>query len=351
MTRKADREAIPGYEFSRDFFQRTTGKARLSALESIGAGALAGSATVLLTNPIWVVNTRMTARAKAETEDGLPTSQADISQKKKSLSTVGTFMKIIREEGFMRLFAGVLPALVLVINPILQYTVFEQLKQALEKRRKVTAWDSFLLGALGKLAATSITYPYLTVKSRAHVASAEGSKEGMTATLKRIAREEGIGGLYGGIGPKVTQSVITAAFLFAFKDVLYDLTVKARQTVAKKAASSVLYGGGSEARIAALADRWNTMEDLPDLKIPLGRDEGRGCKPVLVQHIGHNSDLPIFNRKNNRGLQCRSVLVVGQHDQLGRDAQDMWVDAQIIPSGSPKRRLERKVLKTLGTLV
>lgn len=38
-----------------------------------------------------------------------------------------------------------------------------------------------------------------------------------------------------GIGPKVTQSVITAAFLFAFKDVLYDMTVKARQKIAKKA--------------------------------------------------------------------------------------------------------------------
>lgn len=153
---------------------------------------------MLLTNPIWVVNTRMTARAKAETDDGLPSSQADLKAKPKALSTVGTFMKIIREEGFMRLFAGVLPALVLVINPILQYTVFEQMKQALEKRRKVTARDSFVLGALGKLAATSITYPYLTVKARAHVASNEGSKEGMTATLKRIAREEGIGGLYGG---------------------------------------------------------------------------------------------------------------------------------------------------------
>ena len=31
-----------------------------------------------------------------------------------------------------------------------------------------------------------------------------------------------------GIGPKVSQSVLTAAFLFAFKDVLYDMTVKAR---------------------------------------------------------------------------------------------------------------------------
>lgn len=32
-----------------------------------------------------------------------------------------------------------------------------------------------------------------------------------------------------GIGPKVTQSAITAAFLFAFKDVIYGMTVAARR--------------------------------------------------------------------------------------------------------------------------
>lgn len=55
------------------------------------------------------------------------------------------------------------------------------------------------MGALGKLAATSITYPYITVKSRAHVASKEGPQMGMTATLKKIYKEEGVGGLYGGM--------------------------------------------------------------------------------------------------------------------------------------------------------
>lgn len=225
------------YEFSRAFFQRTTNKTRLSTVESMAAGALAGSATVLLTNPIWVVNTRMTARNNESNDPTLPTSEGDAqaTKRQRSPSTISTFLKIVREDGFTRLFAGVLPALVLVINPILQYTIFEQLKQVLEKRRKVTATDSFLLGALGKLAATSITYPYITVKSRAHVASGEGSKEGMTASLRRIVKEEGVSGLYGGIGPKVTQSVLTAAFLFAFKDVLYDMTVKARRQVAKKA--------------------------------------------------------------------------------------------------------------------
>ncbi|KAI6816126.1 peroxisomal membrane protein PMP47A [Hortaea werneckii] len=225
------------YEFSRAFFQRTTNKTRLNTIESMAAGALAGSATVMITNPIWVVNTRMTARKEESDDPALPSAEGNTAatEKKRAPNTISTFLKIVREEGFLRLFAGVLPALVLVINPILQYTIFEQLKQLLEKRRKVGATDSFLLGAIGKLAATSITYPYITVKSRAHVASGEGSKEGMTASLKRIVREEGVSGLYGGIGPKVTQSVLTAAFLFAFKDVLYDMTVKARKNLTKKA--------------------------------------------------------------------------------------------------------------------
>jgi adenine nucleotide transporter 17 len=184
------------YEFSKAFFIRTTKKPYLSTLENMAAGALAGSATVFLTNPIWVVNTRMTARQAESHESGLPTKEGEQPKKEAAPSTIGTLMKIINEDGFMRLFAGVLPALVLVLNPILQYTVFERLKQMLEKRRKVGAVDSFLLGALGKLVATSITYPYITVKSRAHVAT--GKREGMVASLRRIVKEEGVGGLYGG---------------------------------------------------------------------------------------------------------------------------------------------------------
>ena len=157
------------------------------------AGALAGSATVLLTNPIWVVNTRMTARASQSEENLLPGSSPA-----KKPSTLATVVKLLREEGAAALFAGVLPALVLVINPILQYTIFEQLKNALEKRRRVLPRDIFLLGALGKLAATSITYPYITVKSRMHVATNDSPKDNIIESLRRIVREEGWKGLYKG---------------------------------------------------------------------------------------------------------------------------------------------------------
>ncbi|KAL8995047.1 MAG: hypothetical protein Q9169_005146 [Polycauliona sp. 2 TL-2023] len=227
------------YEWTRAFFERAAIRSsraskKLTTIESMIAGAIAGSATVLITNPIWVVNTRMTARQSESSDDTLPvpTGSKTSRPNNKKPSTIATLLSLFRTEGPQALFAGVLPALVLVINPILQYTIFEQLKNVLEKRRRVTATDVFLLGALGKLLATSITYPYITIKSRMHVK--EGTKEGMGSALKRAVREEGWGGLYKGIGPKVTQSVITAAFLFSFKDALYDASVQLRRKVPAK---------------------------------------------------------------------------------------------------------------------
>lgn len=232
-----------GYEFSRDFFAKraasTPGRSvKLTTLESMLAGALAGSATVLCTNPIWVVNTRMTARKQEANADEEKGGVSGSPNPAKRPSTLGTLFKMLKEEGPGSLFAGVLPALVLVSNPILQYTIFEQLKNFVERRNKrsIGPYDSFYLGALGKLAATTITYPYLTVKSRAHVRAKTEAKEDMFTSFNRILREEGWSGLYGGYGPKITQSVITTAFLFAFKDVLYDAMVKARTTLAAKKA-------------------------------------------------------------------------------------------------------------------
>ncbi len=72
-----------------------------------------------------------------------------------------------------------------------------------------------------------------------HVATAtkEGvPQDGMMRSFQRVIMEEGWGGLYKGIGPKVTQSVITAAFLFAFKDALYEASVRARRKIPAKLA-------------------------------------------------------------------------------------------------------------------
>lgn len=211
------------YEGTKTFYElskRKAGKSlNLTTGESMLAGLIAGSATAILTNPIWVVNTRMMVK------DGVKDSGTG---KPKSLGTLETVQKIIREDGFKPFFSGILPALVLVINPILHYTIFEQLKNAIEKRRKLRPLDFFLMGALGKIIATSITYPYITLKSRLQLRQKESAGKNdssLIGGLLQIIKNEGIGGLYGGIVPKVTQSALSSAFLFLFKEQLFAVAL------------------------------------------------------------------------------------------------------------------------------
>jgi adenine nucleotide transporter 17 len=101
---------------------------------------------------------------------------------------------ILRKDGPSGLWRGIGPALILVINPIIQasttiltaycqahiqYTTFERLVSVLLSyrlarqgttstgktimgRSALTDWDMFILGAASKLVATGITYPYVS---------------------------------------------------------------------------------------------------------------------------------------------------------------------------------------------
>ena len=133
-------------------------------------------------------------------------------------------MSLIREEGFAALWTGVAPALVLVINPVIQYTIFEQIKNYIQRRRKLTPFDAFLIGALGKLIATGSTYPYITLKARMQLRQSGTEQYTFLSGFTKILKDEGVAGLYKGIGPKILQSVLTAALLFGFKEQLYVYT-------------------------------------------------------------------------------------------------------------------------------
>jgi len=192
------------YEWTRAFFENAAAKAgratkKLTTVESMIAGAIAGSATVIITNPIWVINTRMTTRGQVKPADEESGASAEEKAPAKPRGTIATLLALLKEEGPKALFAGVVPALVLVINPILQYTLFEQMKNSLEKKRRITPTMAFFLGAISKLFSTTITYPYITVKSQMHVAGASGNKEGMVQTIRRLMKEEGYAGLYKGM--------------------------------------------------------------------------------------------------------------------------------------------------------
>ena len=166
------------YEGSRNFILKArTGSKGLSTLESMLAGLIAGSATTVISNPIWVVQTTQAVYSMDQDKAAAAGTAQPETPPAARPGILQTIQHILRKDGLLAFWRGLGPALVLVINPIIQYTVFEQLKNFLITGRTaklraggakhavavLTDWDYFLLGALSKLVATSSTYPYMCV--------------------------------------------------------------------------------------------------------------------------------------------------------------------------------------------
>ncbi|TYJ52460.1 hypothetical protein B9479_006935 [Cryptococcus floricola] len=220
----------------------TSSTSALTTTEGILAGLIAGSITTLTTNPIWTVQTAQATHATtARNASGAIETDVEGNAKKVKPSAITVVKEILEKDGLKGFWRGIGPALILVLNPVIQYTTFERLvslllgfrlakqgatptgKTALG-RSSLSDWDLFFLGALSKLVATSGTYPYIVVKSRLQAATHK-YKSSIKAVL-HILEAEGVNGLYAGLGLKLLQSVLTAAFMFVAQRRIYEFVKK-----------------------------------------------------------------------------------------------------------------------------
>jgi len=70
---------------------------------------------------------------------------------------------------YKKRYQGVLPSLVLVSNPAIQYTIYEMLMKVRKRQivdQTVQSVDVFWISALSKIVATFATYPLFVIKSR-----------------------------------------------------------------------------------------------------------------------------------------------------------------------------------------
>jgi len=120
---------------------------RSGMIRDAAASVEAGSIMVLITNPIWLIKTRLQ----------LPNSPY--------LGFLDAFTRIIQEEGIRALYRGVVPALLLTSHGVIQLTIYEELKRFREPSGS-TAGLALVYGSIAKLSAALITYPYQVVKTR-----------------------------------------------------------------------------------------------------------------------------------------------------------------------------------------
>jgi len=82
---------------------------KLSTVELFMATSLAGILSTILTNPLWFINTR-------------------VSLSKGDKGVLSIVRDIYVSEGLGAFFKGVIPNIILVVNPIINFMVYESLK-------------------------------------------------------------------------------------------------------------------------------------------------------------------------------------------------------------------------------
>ncbi|KAL0118412.1 hypothetical protein PUN28_009223 [Cardiocondyla obscurior] len=173
--------------------------------------SVAGIINVITTTPLWVVNTRLKMRGVGLTSE----------RNNNEYNTLcDGLIHIWKYEGLKKLWAGTMPSLMLVANPAIQFMTYESIKRRVVASfggAQPPAWAFFVIGAIAKTVATSITYPLQLVQTKLRHGDKYPNLPPDVGTLQilfYILKKQGISGLYKGMEAKLLQTVLTTALMF-----------------------------------------------------------------------------------------------------------------------------------------
>jgi len=176
---------------------------RKSVSASMFHGIVAGICVQLVMVPAEMVNTQM------------------IVDRKREKNLFGSVKQIWKRAGFLGFYKGILPALLLTLNPGITNLVKNLI---LPEPEKAAGSKNFWTGAVSKAIASISTYPIVVAKVQLFTKEEENG-ENVTSfgVLGRIIKERGILGIYRGTEIQVGTAVLKEAILNATKNPIANL--------------------------------------------------------------------------------------------------------------------------------
>ncbi|KAK3241451.1 hypothetical protein CYMTET_48801 [Cymbomonas tetramitiformis] len=179
-----------------------------SPLVHLGSAIGAGAATVVTTNPLWVVKTRLQVQCAAKGL-GLTVRRAPYR------GTWHALHRIALDEGIAGLYSGLAPALVGISHVAIQFPIYEMVKHKLAERgnkspSELGVIELIAASSFSKMVASTITYPHEVVRSRMHVSGA-GPFKGATKVVRELIKEGGAKAFYRGCATNLIRTTPAAA--------------------------------------------------------------------------------------------------------------------------------------------
>ncbi|KAL7988443.1 hypothetical protein Chor_007362 [Crotalus horridus] len=186
------------------------------------SAACAGITSATLTNPIWLVKTRMQLERRGKNE--------------RSTSGLQCAMRVYYREGLRGFYRGVTASYAGVTETVIHFVLYEALKQRLREHQLLLTPAVVLspnsqdfcglmaAAAVSKTCASCIAYPHEVVRTRLRE---EGYRyRSFVQTVQLVAREEGPLALYRGLSAHLLRQIPNAAIVMVTYELIIHLATK-----------------------------------------------------------------------------------------------------------------------------
>lgn len=242
---------------------------------SFWSSIIAGASSTIVTNPIWVIKTRLMSQSNPNTARGhhhafarpgnTPTARP-ILHEWHYRSTIDAARKMYTSEGLSSFYSGLTPALLGLTHVAVQFPTYEFLKTTFTgqgmgevQEGEKAHWAGILSASiLSKILASSATYPHEVIRTRLQTQrrpvagetflvdmAAPGTKppvtgpkyRGVVMTFRTILHEEGWRAFYAGMGTNMMRAVPAATVtMLTYEYVMRELNKKKNQALEIKRA-------------------------------------------------------------------------------------------------------------------
>ncbi|KAL3437707.1 mitochondrial carrier domain-containing protein [Aspergillus tetrazonus] len=188
------------YDRSREYYYETTGSWWLSRGY---ASVTAGACSTIVTNPIWVIKTRLMSQSLRSTTEGFRAPW-------QYSGTWDAARKMYKNEGILSFYSGLTPALLGLAHVAIQFPLYEYLKMAFtgysigeHPDTGSSHWVGISCATfLSKICASTVTYPHEVLRTRLQTQQ----RTPPSPSPEEIAFRGGLGGMDRGRGAGASSS-------------------------------------------------------------------------------------------------------------------------------------------------